>query len=128
LGEDATAFYGVGGDNLVQGSNETEEDHLENTLAQLVDQFASEYGWSLEYVVSRTYYQLTELSSQTAQRVFVCRKIAADTARMAPNAKRHEYERWLRSLNPDGLDSDTVGSAATGASEIPDGFVFKEEI
>ena len=44
-------------------------------IAELIDQFANEYGWEKEYTVKNTYFQLRELSRQIADRTFKERKV-----------------------------------------------------
>lgn len=61
---------------------------------------ASQYGWSFEYVLGKTLFQLSSLGEASAERISVDRRCVVDAVRVGSHADEAQYSKYLKHLEP----------------------------
>jgi hypothetical protein len=66
------------------------------------------------------------LARQISLRKYDDRRVFADSMRVAANGDRSQFEKYIDSLKPEGLDERTK-TETSGGMNIPQGFVVTED-
>jgi hypothetical protein len=92
----------------------------------MLDEFLSEYGWTIEQAISCTYHQLSALGRKVAQRSVETTKQQLDVFRIAQHGSKEDFSRYVRSLDsavPKALEKQTP---AVGEGDVPTGISYKK--
>jgi hypothetical protein len=94
-------------------------------ISDLLDNFASEYGWPLSLTVSHTFYQLRKLSEAMDERRSNDRVLFCHMVRAAHNSDSSEFKRYVETLKPHYMERRGKRRGNRKSENFPVGIVHK---